>query len=137
MIVIDHRPYLQLLHSIEPEYEYQLDEEEVMSFLFDNLNIEATALQRVEWSLQQQNLMSDVFSTTRLGLYRPACDLLHGVVREIAYQLLEELRALGCYHEGKLCYYPVKQSNKLESYRVSLQPLMLYNAHEMPIPHES
>lgn len=131
MIVIDHRPYTQLLNSLEKDPENQLDEEAVLSFLFDNLDNEDLAMERVEFGLQQINTVASVLTTTRVGLYRPDCTALHNVIREMAFQLWTELKSWGCYQDGRLVYSPVTQTSKLEPFRLSLQPLLLYS---LPAP---
>jgi hypothetical protein len=119
-----------MLQSVEPEYEMQLDEEMVMHFLFENLENEQHAIARVEFGLEQMEMVDSATSaltTTRLDSYRPSCTTLREVIREMALRLWAELRELGCYVNGRLAYSPVTQINNLECWRLSMRPLLLYN----------
>lgn len=127
-----------LLQSIEQEYEYQLDEESVFRFLLDNLEIEHCAMERVEFGLTQSlevHHQTDVLHTTRLGAYRPNCANLHSVIRQMALWLWCQLKESGAYEHGRLVYVPVTENYKLESWRLSLQPLILARITE-PLSHQ-
>lgn len=123
IVIIDSKDFFHLIEDMEYESNWNMDTQQILSFIFSNITDKNKAIENIEYGLLDE--VATRYELGMFGSFENETETIIKGIRRIAVKLFNLLCYFNCYENNRLAYSPKTELDTLEPYTISLFPMVL------------